>query len=260
MDSIICSTLKEKMISRYENLKSKGLVEKPTFSCAKCEDKGYTFNKNDEVIWCECKLKKDEEQRLLKSGLVDRVKTNTFKSYKQEHKIQALAIQRKKAVDTCLKFLKDFKASNPSLILMGEVGAGKTHLAIATANKLLSKYNVKYVLYDEIKELRFYLTKREILDEKIRMFKETPILFIDDFFKNLHKVNDYEKIKSEIEVVYEIINYRYNQKKPLIITTELNINQLMKVDKAIASRILEMARDYRISFDGIELNYRIFGE
>lgn len=254
MDSITSNTWSQNLINRYENLKAQGLIEKTVFNCKKCEDKGYTFNDRNEVVWCECKLKKDEEERLEKSGLADRVKNNTFKNYKQDNE------QREKAVNTCLEFLKNFKEHRPSIIFMGEVGAGKTHLAIATSNKLLSKYSVKYVLYDEIKKLKFYLTNREYIEKEFSKFKDAPILFIDDLFKNLDKVNDYEKIKSEIEVVYEIINYRYNQKKPLIVTTELNINQLMKVDKAIASRILEMAKNYRVSFDGIELNYRIFGE
>jgi DNA replication protein DnaC len=253
MNSITNNTWSQELIARYEKLKAQGIIEKTIFNCKKCQDKGYTFNDKNEVVWCECKLRKDEEERLERSGLAERVKNNTFKNYKQDNE------QREKAVNTCLEFLKNFKENRPSLILMGEVGAGKTHLAVATSNKLLSRYPVKYVLYDEIKELRFYLTRREYLDEKLSKFKDAPILFIDDFFKNLHKVNDYEKIKSEIEVVYEIINYRYNQKKPMIITTELNINQLMKVDKAIASRILEMSKNYRIAFDGVELNYRIFG-
>lgn len=260
MNSTIKSTWIQNLKNRHEKLKEQGLIESESFECYKCEDKGYTFNEEGEVEWCECKLKKEEEERLKKSGLADRVKNNTFKTYKQDHIKKEFSDQREKAVNTCLNFLKNFKEYNPSIVFMGEVGAGKTHLAIATSNKLLSKYSVKYVLYDEIKKLKYSLTDREYINKEFSKFKNAQILFIDDLFKNLDKVTDYEKIKSEIEVVYEIINYRYNQKKPVIITTELNINQLMKVDKAIASRILEMSKGYRVSFDGIELNYRIFGE
>lgn len=245
---------------KYNNLKSKGILEKEVFNCAKCEDRGYTFNEDNEVIWCECKLKKDEEERLKKSGLVDRVKNNNFKNYKQEHKNINLGVQRKKAVNTCLEYLKKFREDKPSIVFMGQVGAGKTHLAIATANKLLSKYSVKYVLYEDIKKLKFKLTDREYIEKQLLIYKNAPILFIDDLFKDLDKVTDFDKKKTEIEVAYEIINYRYNQKKPMIITTELDVNRLIKVDEAIASRILEVSKGYWVTFNGLELNYRIFGE
>lgn len=254
MNSITNNTLIQNLTSRYENLKSQGLIEKEIFSCLKCEDKGYTFNSENEVVWCECKLKKDSEERLEKSGLADRVGSNTFKNYKTDDE------QREKAVATCLDFIKNFKEQQPSLILMGEVGAGKTHLAIATCNKLLSKYVVKYVLYEEIRELKYSLADREYYNNQITKLKNVQVLFIDDLFKNLDRVTDPSKVKSELEIIYEIINYRYNKKKPVVVTTELNINQLMKVDKAIASRVLEMAKGYWINFEGVELNYRIFGD
>lgn len=254
MNSITNNILIQNLTSRYDNLKAKGLINEEVFSCSKCEDKGYIFNEEGEVVWCECKLKKDAEERLEKSGLADRVKLNTFKNFKIDNE------QREKAVKTSMNFLKVFKEAHPSMILMGEPGSGKTHLAIATANKLLNEYSVKYVLYDEIRELKYHQTDRDYMNKEFLKFKNAQILFIDDLFKNLDKVTDYEKIKSEIEVVYEIINYRYNQKKPLIVTTELDINRLMKVDKAIASRILEMSKGHWIKFDGVDLNYRIFGE
>lgn len=253
MDTTIKRTSIQEIKRRYEKLKEQGIIEKEFFECSKCEDKGYTFNKDNEVVWCECKLKKDAQERLEKSGLADRVSSNTFKNYKTDDE------QREKAVVTCLDFIKNFKENQPSLILMGEVGAGKTHLAIATCNKLLSKYAVKYVLYEEIRELKYSLTDRENYNNQITRLKNVQVLFIDDLFKNLDRVTDPARIKTELEVVYEIINYRYNKKKPVIITTELNINQLMKIDKAIASRVLEMAKGYWVIFDGVELNYRIFG-
>lgn len=254
MSSTINNTLFQSLTSRYESLKAKGLIEKETFNCSKCEDKGYTLTNGEFDGWCECRKKKDAEERLEKSGLADRVNSNTFKNYKQDDE------QRVKAVKTCLDYLGNFKEVQPSLMLMGEIGAGKTHLGIATCNKLLSEYVVKYVLYEEIRELKYSLADRESYNNQITGLKNVQVLFIDDLFKNLDRVTDHSKLKTELEIVYEIINYRYNKKKPLIVTTELNINQLMKIDKAIASRVLEMSKGYWVNFEGLELNYRIFGE
>lgn len=254
MNSITNNTWIQSLKDRAEYMMQNKKIEQTEYDCSICEDKGYLFDNEGAVSWCECKLKKDAQERLIKSGISDRVKTNTFKNYKQDND------QRKDAVNTCLKYLSDFKEKYPSLILMGEVGAGKTHLAIATANKLLSKYVVKYVLYEDIRALKFSLNDREHYNSVISNLREVQVLFIDDLFKGLEKDIDASRAKAELDVVYEIINHRYNNKKPVLITTELNINRMMQIDKAIASRILEMCKGYRINFDGIELNYRVFGD
>lgn len=253
MDSTINNIWIQSLKSKYENLKAKGLIEKEVFNCQKCEDKGYTFNNEGEVVWCECKLKKDAEERLSKSGLAHRIRENTFKNYKQDDP------QRIEAVNYCLEYLSNFKEFKPSIVLMGEVGAGKTHLAIATANKLLSEYSVKYVPYEDIRDLRLRMNDKEYYNSKINSFREVSVLFIDDLFKGLEKDVDIARFKTELDITYQIINYRYNNKKPMIITTELNVNRMMQIDGALASRILEMSKGYWIKFEGIELNYRIFG-
>lgn len=229
-------------------------IEPAKFECNICEDKGFLENEHGEIGFCQCRKIKEAKERVEKSGIAHRLNENTFKSYKQDNESRATA------VSTCLKYLNDFKENQPTLILMGEVGSGKTHLAIATANKLLSKYVVKYVMYEEIRELRFCMNDREYYNNKISNLRDVQVLFIDDLFKGLEKNIDIAKAKTELDIVYEIVNYRYNNKKPMIITTELDINRMMQIDKALASRILEMAKGYRVTFEGLELNYRIFGD
>ena len=104
------------------------------------------------------------------------------------------------------------------------------------------------------------MNDREYYNNKISNLRDVQVLFIDDLFKGLEKNIDIAKAKTELDIVYEIVNYRYNNKKPMIITTELDINRMMQIDKALASRILEMAKGYRVTFEGLELNYRIFGD
>lgn len=255
MDSITNHTWIQSLRARAEKAMAlRGDTDTIKYNCNICEDKGFLQNEEGAIAFCQCRKLKEAQERVEKSGIAHRLKENTFKNYKQDNE------KRTEAVQTCLKYISDFKEKQPSLMLMGEVGAGKTHLAIATANKLLSKYVVKYVLYEEIRELRFSMQDREYYNTTISNLREVQVLFIDDLFKGLEKNIDIAKAKTELDIVYEIINYRYNNKKPIIVTTELDINRMMQIDKALASRILEMAKGYRISFEGIELNYRIFGE
>jgi DNA replication protein DnaC len=253
MNSITNLTWIQELKKRADNFTQLNNEKNVKYECEECEDRGFLENEEGEIYFCKCRKLKEARERIEKSGLAHRISENTFKSFKQDHQARVTA------VNTCLKYIADFKEKKPSLILMGEVGSGKTHLAIAVANKLLSEYVVKYVTYEQIRELKFCMNDREYYNQKISTFRQVQVLFIDDLFKGLEKNIDIAKAKTELDIVYEIINYRYNNKKPMIITTELDINRLMEIDKALASRILEMAKGYRITFEGLELNYRIFG-
>ena len=80
--------------------------------------------------------------------------------------------------------------------------------------------------------------------------KNARVLFIDDLLKG--KVTD-----SDINIMYEIINYRYLQRKAVIISTEKTIEQLLEFDEAVGSRLIEMSKGYIITFDNSVPNYRL---
>lgn len=225
------------------------------FNCEICKDKGYLFNANDEVYFCKCYEVKQEIERIEKSGIRDRLEKNRFENYITDNE------QRKSAKAICIKYVKEFDGSK-GLLLQGQVGSGKSHLAIATVNYLLKKCGVRYMSYTkDISDLKFKLniSGQEDYKKMISAYRNVSILFIDDLFKGFEKVQDYQKARTELRIMYDIINYRYDNRKPIIVTTELNINQLLDLDEALGSRILEMTRGYRYEFKGRELNYRIFG-
>ena len=122
-----------------------------TYKCEICKDKEYIFV-DDAVKFCKCREIRLAKERLEKSGIADRVNKNTFKTFKVKNESQNLAR------NICIKYIKDFDKEK-SLLLQGQVGSGKTHLAIATCNKLLEKYAVKYMCYPkDIIELKFNMT------------------------------------------------------------------------------------------------------
>ena len=57
--------------------------------------------------------------------------------------------------------------------------------------------------------------------------------------------------------MYEIINYRYINELPIIVTCEYGIRDIIGWDDAIGTRLLEMSANYIIEFQGADLNYRI---
>lgn len=233
------------------NLEKSQKKSESIYACSKCMDKGYTITPNDEVEWCECREIILAKKRIEKSGLADRFEKNNFNNYKVNN------AQRRDAILTCSKYIKNFDGKK-SLMLSGQVGSGKTHLAIATSKSLLNKVGVRYTSYvSELSKLVFNQIDQEYYQKKMDEFRKPTVLFIDDLFKG--KVTDAER-----KIAYDIINYRYDNKKAMIITTELNKMQLCDIDEALASRIIEMCYDeeredeHIVEFNGRELNYRLF--
>ena len=55
------------------------------------------------------------------------------------------------------------------------------------------------------------------------------------------------------------INYRYFNKLPVIVSTELSIENLVNIDEALGSRLIEMSKDFLVGIRNKKLNYRIYG-
>ena len=129
----------------------------------------------------------------------------------------------------------------------------KTHLSLAIANTLMkSGIGVVYMNYRE--DMTFI--KQNILDSLVynkylNRYKNARILLIDDLFKG-------NITPSDIHIIFAIINYRYFNNKPIIISTEKYKSDLLKIDEAIGSRILEMCDRFNIEVRGKGLNYRIY--
>ena len=126
--------------------------------------------------------------------------------------------------------------NNIGLILIGNVGCGKTYLASAIANALLEKeISVKMTNFSVILNdmTNFEIDKSKYIDN----LNHKKLLIIDDF--GMERDTDFAA-----EHIFNIIDSRYRSGKPLIITTNLNISALTNPetikDKRIYSRILEI--------------------
>lgn len=126
-------------------------------------------------------------------------------------------------------------AKNPdkSLVILGNVGVGKTHLACAigkaTSKAVLFKTSIDF--NEEMSNSGSDLARNLYIKE---LYQAYDIIIIDDF--GTQKLTDASKIN-----FYYLINYCYLNDKLVILTTNLNLQDLEEYDYATTSRLFEIS-------------------
>ncbi len=206
------------------------------------EFRGHTFyfghllcscsRKEDEAFDAETKYIKDQDR--IEIGYLSRSYTEL--TWDKDDRPESEASQ---FLNEYCDHWKQMLEGNDGLILVGNVGSGKTFYASCVANTVRkSGYNVLIGTMPEFLDemSRDFERNKSLYEEKIDKF---PLMVIDDFGTE-RLTERYKKL------TYEIINRRYIAKKPLIITTNLtsaDIERIMKTDlssEQIWSRIKEM--------------------
>lgn len=130
----------------------------------------------------------------------------------------------------------EIKKDNCGLLLYGSVGAGKTFYAACIANALIDK-NVPALMTNFATISNDINSMFEGKNEYIKSVINYPLLILDDL--GAERSSDYM-----LEQVFNVIDARYQVKKPLILTTNLSIEKIKNPEnlryKRIYDRILEM--------------------
>lgn len=179
----------------------------------------------------------EEPEKLLEeSNLGERFKGRTFASFD--------AKRDREAFDACSRYAKDEKLMERklnSLLIAGGYGSGKTHLA-AAVTKALTERGIRVLFGTAIEHFDNVRTDFEHtgLNRHLAKMKSANVLVIDDLGKE--KKSDWTK-----QVLFDVVNYRYEHKLPIIITTNLisedgtDFSALANhVEGAVYSRICEI--------------------
>lgn len=126
----------------------------------------------------------------------------------------------------------DMRRENSGLLLWGNTGNGKTFAAACIANELIDR-GIPAMITSFPRILNAGYDKQEII-EQVRYY---PLLVIDDL--GAERSSEYA-----METVYTVIDERYKSKKPLIVTTNLTLDELCKPKnmdyQRIYDRVIEM--------------------
>lgn len=207
---------------------------------------------------CICTIKKEQTAILKSSGIAEGFRSKRLDNFNTQITADEVTLAKQMAMDYVAEFKTIRKDRNNSIAFYGCVGSGKTHLSIGIANELLEMgIPVRYMEYrkviDKIKRNRL---DNEFYYKHIMRYKNVEVLLIDDLFKGAFKGGELNP--SDLGIMYDIINHRYMEHKPIIVSSELRSRDLTNCDEAIGSRVAEMCKGRTIEISKGK-NYRLKG-
>lgn len=234
--------------------------------CGKChtnKEKKIQLARECVTVRCICKCESEERERIQKqkdyeeemrrierlkvASLMDaKLKSATLKTFTQKEDNQKLYTIVKNYVDNFETFYK----SNRGLLFWGTVGTGKSYAAACIANELLNR-KTPVVMTSFVKVLQVIQDNTENETEFVNRLCAARLLIIDDL--GTERNTDYA-----LEKVYNVIDSRYRTGKPLILTTNLNLQDMQMTQdiryQRIYDRIFEMCHPVMVNGTSWRIN------
>ncbi len=227
------------------------------YYCGKChtpKQAKYDFFFGERVvpIPCECEKQRrreeeEERERTAKAHRIEILRRAAFPDADMRHwtfenddgKNERVTNAMKKYVDNFSEFYEKGKG----LLLYGNCGTGKTYAACEVANALIDKeYPAFATNFSRIlNELQETFEKQEYIDSLNRY----RLLVIDDL--GIERDTPFAK-----EQVYNVVDGRYRSCKPMIITTNMSIEEIKNPKDIGNARIYErvLERCFPIEMNG----------
>lgn len=207
-------------------------------------------------ITCQCRKqelealeKRERERRDMeivaklrhRSLMDDKFSSQTFASFLQTS-------QNGNVFRLCQRYVDGFDEMlrrNQGLLFYGDVGTGKTFSSACIANALLDK-KVPVVMTSFVKLLERSKSFSDDEDKLIWQLNQAKLLIIDDL--GAERGSDYA-----LERVYDIVDSRYRANLPMILTTNLNLEDMKTEQDIRRSRIYDRIFEvcYPVKFTGI---------
>lgn len=235
--------------------------------CGKCHTRremelDYPFGPEGETVrrkvrvLCECRKKAEDEREarekqqqemeaiasLKRQSLMDeRLSRATFDAFQTTDK-------NGKILKLCTSYAERFSEmleKNQGLLFYGAVGTGKTYAAACIANYLLER-RTPVVMTSFVKLLESMKGFDQEDSQIISRLNRAKLLIIDDLGAE-------RDTGFAVEKVYDIIDSRYRARLPVILTTNLSLDEMKKATDIryarIYDRIFELC--YPVRFAGV---------
>ena len=209
------------------------------YHCPTCHDRGgyMTVEENGALRFqrCKCQSIRDAMGAMDRSGIPpDALAACTWENWKTPENWQ------RRALAMAQDYVQQIATGDPSwFIICGTPGCGKTTLCTTIFRAIVEGGKPGlYVSWREFaRRAKAFGNDRDDFREETEPLKNTPLLYLDDFWKG-------EIRPADVHLAFELINARYISKKPTILSSENTLEAILRGDEAIGSRLFEMAGGY----------------
>lgn len=223
----------------------------------------------EQATRCEC-IRRQQGGRLLEAARIPRrYRHCELSNFEHEGPFRSLAPAHMGA----MRFVEEYPLENAGLLLMGPIGAGKTHLAVGILKELIAQKSAHCLFYDYrelLKEIQnSYNDSVKVTEmDVLRPVFEAEVLVLDE----LGAAKPTEWVW---DTVSHILNTRYNDKRTTIITTNYkdapplasdNETRTVRVGREetlgdrigerMRSRLHEMCRVVRVEGEDFRMKYK----
>jgi DNA replication protein DnaC len=213
----------------------------PVQTCPICHGVGWKIVENDGISGaqrCNCRDEQLTVNRVGNARIPPNFQGKSLDNFLCESRRPELDSQLRDVWLTVNEFANG-KLKEPGLLLMGDPGSGKTHLAVGALKILLSTgHDGLFYNYQELLNNIIASYKPEAgsgAREAYREAMDAEILLLDDLGAN--RVTEWVQ-----DTITAVITHRYDNRKPLIATTNLPD---VEAGYVRAKRSQDIAVDYR---------------
>jgi DNA replication protein DnaC len=230
-------------------------------NCPHCHGLGYLrrdaepaspdFGKLDICVCRNLDVMRAVRERLFSLSHLDELQGLTFESFQQHGQIN-LGKSHANLLEQAYNIARQYAGSlNGWLLLQGGYGCGKTHLAAAISNFAVSMGvpTLFLTVPDLLDLLRFSFDSEDTtFEQRFEEIRNAPLLVLDDFGTQNATAWAQEKL-------FQIVNYRYINKLPLVVTTNVPLDDIEErirsriQDPELVSKVIITAPDYRHPLD-----------
>jgi DNA replication protein DnaC len=204
-------------------------------NCPHCGGVGYVrmdvpighekFGKLESCVCRAVNIAEGARTRLFALSNLDRLRHLEFENFSPNgnEKAKFMTLQEKERLQHAFEVCEEFARSQKGwLLLEGGYGCGKTHLAAAIANASVNRGipTLFITVPDLLDTLRFaYADPETTFEQRFEEIRNASLLIMDDF--GTQNATGWAQ-----EKLFQIINYRYINKLPTVITTNLMLDEI----------------------------------
>lgn len=211
-----------RVCEEHGEYEAKGIAGKKAWSiCPQCRTKREAQEKSEREAERAASKERDFINRLENSGIPPRFLNRLLSNYKSENQGQ------QRAFEYASKFADEFEdvaKTGRSAVFIGKPGTGKTHLACAIAQHISRNHDASFRFITVLRAMRnikdSWSKESEITEgQAIYQFVAPDLLILDEV--GVQFGSEFEK-----NILFDVINQRYEKRKPTIFISNLPMSEL----------------------------------